>query len=246
VTIRMAVFDLDGTLAESKSEISREMADLLAALSMHMSVCVITGGSWTQIRVQVLPRLAQSDADSSKFHMMPVGGAEHWIMTREWECISQSPITDKSRVLSVASQAASIFRDSDLIWGDIVEDRGCQVTLSMLGQEAPLSEKKSYDPHRVRRERIQHWLQEHLPDHEIFIGGSTSLDIRTRGQSKASGIATLSEFTRVRPDEMVFVGDDLDDGGNDAPVKSTGCVWIRVRSPEDTRQIIRLILRSRS
>lgn len=45
---KLIVFDLDGTLAESKSPLDAEMAKLLGALLGVVKVAVISGGNWPQ------------------------------------------------------------------------------------------------------------------------------------------------------------------------------------------------------
>jgi phosphomannomutase len=51
---KLVVFDLDGTLAESKSAIDAEMAKLLDSLLDLVKVSVISGGAWLQFEKQVL------------------------------------------------------------------------------------------------------------------------------------------------------------------------------------------------
>ena len=57
---KLVIFDLDGTLAESKSSLDAEMATLLARLLEVVKVAVISGGAWPQFEKQVLSYL-QSD-----------------------------------------------------------------------------------------------------------------------------------------------------------------------------------------
>ena len=47
---KLIVFDLDGTLAESKSSLDAEMAALLSALLGIVKVAVISGGNWQQFK----------------------------------------------------------------------------------------------------------------------------------------------------------------------------------------------------
>ena len=47
---RLIVFDLDGTLAESKSAPDSEMSKLLDDLLGLVKVAVISGGNWEQFR----------------------------------------------------------------------------------------------------------------------------------------------------------------------------------------------------
>lgn len=45
---KLIVFDLDGTLAESKSPLDLEMTALLQVLRKLVKVAVISGGDWPQ------------------------------------------------------------------------------------------------------------------------------------------------------------------------------------------------------
>ena len=54
---KLVVFDLDGTLAQSKSSIDDEMAALFDKLLGVIKVAVISGGNWPQFQKQVLAHL---------------------------------------------------------------------------------------------------------------------------------------------------------------------------------------------
>ena len=62
---KLVVFDLDGTLAESKSSIDAEMATLLEKLLGFIKVAVISGGNWPQFQKQVLAHLAGNKSPTS-------------------------------------------------------------------------------------------------------------------------------------------------------------------------------------
>ncbi len=51
---KLIVFDLDGTLAQSKAPLDVEMAALLNTLLGIVNVAVISGGDWPQFEKQVL------------------------------------------------------------------------------------------------------------------------------------------------------------------------------------------------
>ncbi|HWO39580.1 MAG TPA: hypothetical protein VNO32_63220, partial [Candidatus Acidoferrum sp.] len=57
---KLIVFDLDGTLAESKSPLDAEMAALLHTLLGATQVAVISGGDWPQFEKQLLSNLPQN------------------------------------------------------------------------------------------------------------------------------------------------------------------------------------------
>ncbi|MEI6058132.1 MAG: hypothetical protein WCQ60_04165, partial [bacterium] len=54
---QLIIFDLDGTLAESKMPLDAEMAALLGELLIHTKVAVISGASFAQFQVQFLGHL---------------------------------------------------------------------------------------------------------------------------------------------------------------------------------------------
>ena len=58
---KLIVFDLDGTLAPSKSSLDAEMASLLHDLLDVVKVAVISGGAWLQFEEQVLSNLPQDE-----------------------------------------------------------------------------------------------------------------------------------------------------------------------------------------
>jgi hydroxymethylpyrimidine pyrophosphatase-like HAD family hydrolase len=58
---KLIVFDLDGTLADSKASIDTEMATLLDHLLKIVKVSVISGGAWSQFEKQVLAHLSRDD-----------------------------------------------------------------------------------------------------------------------------------------------------------------------------------------
>ena len=56
---RLVIFDLDGTLAESKARVDEEMAGLLTQLLTVARAAVISGGDWRQFDKQVIGHLPQ-------------------------------------------------------------------------------------------------------------------------------------------------------------------------------------------
>ena len=58
---KLIVFDLDGTLAESKSAVDPEMSGLLHDLLGIVKVAVISGGGWPQFEKQVISKLPHDE-----------------------------------------------------------------------------------------------------------------------------------------------------------------------------------------
>ena len=126
-------------------------------------------------------------------------------------------------------------------WGEVIEDRGSQITFSALGQNAPLEKKKTWDPDFVKRKKIKAILDRLIPEFSIRMGGTTSLDVTKPGIDKAYGINKLKDILGIELSEMIFIGDALFPGGNDYPVKQAGVVSISVRDPQEAKRIIETI-----
>ncbi|MDO8430767.1 MAG: HAD-IIB family hydrolase, partial [Candidatus Taylorbacteria bacterium] len=129
--------------------------------------------------------------------------------------------------------------------GELIEDRKSALTFSGLGQEAPLLGKEVWDPDQRKRIKIREHLIPLLPEFEIHIAGTTSIDITKKGLDKAYGIQKMIEYIKVPIEKMVYVGDSLFEGGNDNPVIQTGVKTISVKDPEETKIIIKDLLKKK-
>jgi hydroxymethylpyrimidine pyrophosphatase-like HAD family hydrolase len=127
-------------------------------------------------------------------------------------------------------------------WGEVIENRGSQITLSALGQEAPLAEKEKWDPDFAKRQKIKVILDPLIPGFSVRLGGATSIDVTKPGIDKAYGIGKLRDILSVSLDEMIYVGDALFPGGNDYPAETAGVISIPVRGPEDTKRVVEAIV----
>ncbi len=128
------------------------------------------------------------------------------------------------------------------VWGQVIEDRGSQITFSAFGQQAPLEEKKKWDPDFSKRKRMKALLDNLIPEFSVRLGGTTSVDVTKPGIDKAYGIRKLRDILGVSIHEMIFVGDALFPGGNDYPAKEAGVVSIEVRDPDESKRVIEAIL----
>ena len=242
---RLVIFDLDGTLASSKQAIDDEMALLLFELLTIRQVAVISGGDWPQFEHQLLGRLpASSHLDS--LLLMPTSGTKFYRFDSAWKLVYADIFTSDEReeiVAALETAVAEAGLTDEIFWGERIEDRGSQITYSGLGQQAPLEEKAKWDPDVRKRTKLKAILERRLPDFAVRVGGSTSIDVTRPGIDKAYGIRKLVQSTGFDIDEMLFVGDALYPGGNDAPVRDFGVATIAVRDIDETKLVIQTILR---
>lgn len=237
--IRLVAFDLDDTLAPSKSAIDPTIGELLIALAAHVDVAIISGGRLEQFTAQVIDRLPAADpAVLARFHLLPACGTQYYrIRDGEIETVYARSLSADQRDRTIAafeSEGRRLGLWELETWGDIVEDRGSQITFSALGQEAPIEAKAAWDPTGTKKAALRAAVAERVPDLDVRSGGSTSIDVTERGVDKAFGMRELSRSTGIALDEMLFIGDRLDPDGNDYPVLELGVTCHAVTGWRDT------------
>lgn len=239
---RLVAFDLDDTLAPSKSPVPQRMLDVFSRLLEQTTVAVISGGNFEQFESQLVSQLDGADSVSEaaleRLHLLPTCGTRY--ERREagaWHTVYREHLSEEERdgaLTALREEAQRLGLWEAEPWGEILEDRGSQVTFSALGQRAPVDAKHAWDPTGERKNTLRAAVAARLPGLEVRSGGSTSVDITRRGIDKAYGMRKLEEHTGISLDDMLFVGDRLDPDGNDYPVKAMGVKCHAVSGWEDT------------
>ena len=236
--LKAVVFDLDDTLAPSKSEMDPSMSAALAALLERIQVCIISGGRFEQFETQALAHLQGDEAALSRLHLMPTCGTRYYKRENgEWMLQYAEDLTDDEKQRAIATLEAGAKELGYWApgeWGPLIEDRGSQITYSALGQSAPVAAKAAWDPDGSKKRALWSYVAPRLPDLEVRGGGSTSIDITRKGIDKAYGIRKLQEQLDVTLDELLFIGDRLDETGNDRPVYEMGVACVSVKDWHET------------
>lgn len=242
---KLLIFDLDGTLAESKCPLSLEMAEILEEALGTFSIAVISGGNYPQFQKQFLSNLPLLGEQLKKLYLFPTCATSFYNYTDQWVRVYSEELSVEQRA-HILDSFNKMFQEVSFIpngnYGPMLEDRLTQITFSALGQDAPVHLKKKWDPHHLKRLAMIDVLKKYLPDVEIRTGGSTSIDVTQKDIDKAYGIKQIEKYLGFQKDEMVFIGDALFDGGNDAPVKRTGVECLETTGPDQTVRIIRRLL----
>lgn len=243
--MKLAAFDLDGTLAPSKSRVDSEMAGLLGALLAAVRVAIISGGDFPQFQKQVLAYLPAGGA-LGNLAILPTNGTKFFRYENGgWQKVYSEDFTPQQRAAIVSALEAAVAQSgygAAKTWGPAIEDRGSQITYSALGQQAPLDAKKTWDPDFSKRQKIKAILDPMLPQFSVHLGGETSIDVTAPGIDKAYGIRKLRDIFGVPIAQMLYAGDALFPGGNDYPAKQTGAACIAVRDPDETKRVIEALV----
>jgi len=246
---KIIAFDLDDTLAVTKSPITDSMSELLGELLKTFQVCVISGGWFPQFETQVVDELRIEKYLLQNLHLMPTCGTRYYrynAIEDKWQMIYSEdiPKEDRQRIiksLTDATKKCGYYEEKP--YGELAQDRFSQITYSALGQDAPPDLKYVWDPDTKKRQQIRDLVIDELSDFEVRIGGTTSIDVTLPGIDKAYGMKKLMETLEVGKDDILFVGDKLQEGGNDYPVKSLGIDCIEVKNYLDTELIIETIIK---
>lgn len=240
---KVVIFDLDGTLAVSKSPMDSEMAGLIQKLLEVKKVVVVSGGAFRQFEEQFLKNISKG-SNLTNLILMPTSGAEMRLFgDGKWqvEYFESLNPEEKRKIINAMNSALdeSGLNDPDAVFGPpIIEDRGSQITFSALGQKAPVEEKANWDESGEKKKRIAEILKPKIPEFSVGIGGMTSIDVTRKGVDKSYAVKKLIQHLKMDVSKMVFVGDALFEGGNDYPAKSTGVDCIPVSDPSETKKLI--------
>ncbi|MES2971801.1 MAG: HAD-IIB family hydrolase [Patescibacteria group bacterium] len=251
---KVIAFDLDGTLAPSKSPLPGKMSGLIKRLLQLYEVCVISGGKFGQFEMQLLGNLEASPTELQRLHIMPTCGTRYYlfdIASGKWEMQYAEDFTpaEKEKIIKAFNKGLDDlgFREKK-VYGEILEDRGSQITFSALGQDIVtalgpkgVDIKEAWDPNNSKKNKLRDYIAPMMPGFEVRVGGLTSIDVTKLDIDKAYGMRKLLEMLEFGLDELLFVGDRLSEGGNDYPVKAMGAETIAVEKWQDTALVIETI-----
>jgi phosphomannomutase len=243
---RAVIFDLDNTIAESFQPPSKDVASGLHKLLKLLPVAIMSGASFERMEKDLLPALP-NDTDVSRLYLFPDTAAQCYIHDAgAWKSVYKFSFTEEEyrKIIQVFNEAIG---DTGVLkgaprWGDLFLARDSQVTFSGLGVDAPPDKKKKWDSSRAKREKLAKILSEKLTGFDIRISGRTAIDVTAREIDKAHGVKWLARRLEIEPTQMLFVGDDLSPGGNDAVVIPTGIQTVEVKGPHEAASTIEKIL----
>jgi len=252
---KLIAFDLDGTLAPSKSPMPDRMSTALSDLLKKFHVCVISGGKFEQFQKQFLSTLQANAAELKKLHIMPTCGTRYYAYDadkQDWEQVYAEDFTDEDKAKIIAALEKGLdelgFRESET-YGEIIEDRGSQITLSTLGQDIVdalgpkgVDLKEAWDPDNKKKQAIRTFVTPLIPEFEVRVGGLTSVDVTKPGIDKAYGMQKLMDILTIGKQDILFIGDRLQEGGNDYPVKEMGIDSLEISHWQETAAAVEAIV----
>lgn len=200
-------FDLDDTLTPTRTPMAPDMQELLRGLPVD---CIaVSGADHTQMSTQ-LCGVPFFHLTQNGNHAFDLEGNELW----------KNTLTEEERN-DVLAHMSTVLACSDYDVSnptDLIEDRGSQISLSMIGHHEVLEKKKAYDPHGLVRAALLERAPFSSKRMDVRIAGTATLDYTKRGLNKGTNVRRLIEQMGWNPDECVYFGDKLMPGGNDETV----------------------------
>lgn len=250
---KVIAFDLDGTLAASKSPITDRMSDLLGKLLERYQVCIMSGGKFEQFETQLIANLKVNPKLLENLHIMPTCGTRYYrFKESRWHQIYAEDFNaeEKKKIIAALKQGVDHFGyHEEKIYGETIEDRGSQVTFSALGQDivAELGAegvrvKEEWDPKNKKKNQLRDYIADIIPEFEVRVGGVTSIDVTKPGIDKAYGMQKLINMLSISKKDVFFIGDRLAEGGNDYPVKAMGVDCMEISHWQETAAAIETVL----
>lgn len=254
---KVIAFDLDGTLAPSKSTLPDRMAEAFRQALGQFQLCVISGGKFAQFEKQLLNDLHASPAELENLHLMPTCGTQYYRFnptSKQWERVYAELFTEdeKKKIIAALNKGFDDLHyraKPEEIYGEQVEDRESQITFSVYGQDIVdalgdkgVEIKYAWDPDDKKKQELRDYITPLIPDFEVRVGGVTSIDVTKPGIDKAYGMQKLMAMLEIGKDDILFLGDRIREGGNDYPVKAFGIDSLEVSRWEDTALVLEAIL----
>jgi len=202
------IFDLDGTITESRQKISKELKDFLSNLP---NLTVISGASKEQMEYQL---------DGLKCNILSQSGND----TPLWQ--NKLTAQEKHEIYR------HIFSLDWIIEPWMIEDRGCQLSPSLIGHKAPFDIKKKFDPDQKIRKKLLKKCPFKSRTLVCRIAGTTCIDYTRKNGDKGHNLERWIKENKLNKDDCIYFGDALFEGGNDESV--IGVIkTVEVLNPQD-------------
>ena len=223
MSIKLIAMDLDGTLSQHKSPLPEKTKEALKALSKKYKLLMVGAGQVNRIWNQM-----------EQFPIDIIGN--YGLQYAEYNYDTKS--LDIKRDLTFPCDRKSVDKRVSMLRekhgftefsGDSVEyhPSGC-VTFAVLGTKAKAEDKLAFDPDRKKRRAIYDEVCEVFSDYVVFVGGSSSFDMAPKPYDKRHALALYCEEHGFKADEVVFIGDDYGEGGNDESVYKSEFGYITI------------------
>lgn len=222
--IKLIAFDLDGTLTQHKSKLSKENRAELERLSKKYKLLMVGAGQCRRIFDQMehfpIDIIGNYGMQYAKYDE----NTKDIVMVRDEAVQTQNKQEIEQKITALRQKHG--FTEFK---GDNVEyhPSGC-LTFPILGTKADINDKLAFDPDRKKRRAFYSEVVDAFPDYVVFVGGSSSFDMAPKPFDKYYALDRYCKENGLEHSEVVYVGDDYGLGGNDEAVYKSDFNYITI------------------
>ena len=235
--IKLIAMDLDGTLTQHKTPLSKEHREVLFKLSKKYKLLMVGAGMCRRIFEQM-----------QRFPIDVLGnyGMQYAQYNPEKEDIeivfNEVRDTDRESIERRVTMLREKYGFTEYA-GDNVEyhSSGC-VTFPVLGTKAKQEDKLAFDPDRKKRRAIYEDVKSVFSDYTVFVGGSSSFDMAPFPFNKAYALGKYCDERGIKHSEVVYIGDDYGEGGNDESVYKSDFNYLKIDDYRDFPEVVKELL----
>ena len=236
--IKVVAMDLDGTLCQHKSHLPEENKEALRALKERYTLLMSGAGMCERIfhQMEEFPVNVLGTYGMQYCEYDPETGTLKKVFDEVAPC-------DKESVRQRIDALRERFGFTEYR-GESVEYHasGC-VTFPILGMKAIQEEKLAFDPDRKKRRAILAEVKAAFPEYNVFVGGSSSFDMAPKPYDKAYALKKYAEAHGLQPEEIVYIGDDYGEGGNDESVFLSEFHYLPIDDYREFPETVKCLLR---
>lgn len=233
---KIIAFDLDGTLTQHKTPLEENNRAVLTELAKKYKLIMVGAGQCERIFKQM----------SFPIDIIGNYGMQYSVYNKEkklQDMIFDNAVPcDRASVEKRITELREKFGFAEF-YGENVQfhPSGC-VTFPLLGTKAPQDEKLTFDPDRKKRRPIYHYVIEAFPEFNVFVGGSSSFDMAPKPYDKYYALDKYCKENNFKHSEVVYVGDDYGEGGNDEAVFVSDFDFIKVDDYTKLKEYLKELL----
>lgn len=218
---KLLVFDLDGTLSNHRTPMPEESRALLDALGKKYHLVMCGAGNVAR----VFKQMGNYPIELIGNYGMMEAKVENGELVITKQIVAE---VDKEFFLRETNRLREKYGYTEYAGDPIEWHPSGMVTFALIGTKAKREDKHVFDPDRAKRRVMYPEVLEVFKDYTVFIGGSTSFDIVAKQYNKYDATMEYAKRHGYTKEQVLFMGDDMGDGGGDSHVRLGGMDYIHV------------------
>jgi HAD superfamily hydrolase (TIGR01484 family) len=221
--IKLIALDLDGTLTQHREQLGEKNREVLNKLAEKYKLIMVGAGKAKRIFSQMgeypIDIIGNYGLQYATYNQetksLDIKRDEHFSVKRE-------EIEEKVNFLR-GKHGFTSYRGENVEY----HDSGC-VTIPLLGTKAIQADKLAFDPDRKKRRAFYGEVVSLFEDYNVFVGGSSSFDMSPKPYNKYYALDLYCRENGISHSEVVFIGDDYGEGGNDESVYKSDFNYLKI------------------